>query len=159
MEPIQIAALVSLGGSYIASSQPSLTIHNADFGILRDRVALDLKKGENAVTYAGATQYLEPDSVVLHDPRKRTDLRILEQSYRAEVLSQGLLLSQNEGRELGFTNRNKDWQSIIRGKVIRSSYAPKVSYRAEPPASTIIEVGGNPQFSLPTEPRFPTSVA
>ncbi len=44
MKPIQITALVSLAGSYIVSSQPSLTIYNADFAAVRDRVALDLKK-------------------------------------------------------------------------------------------------------------------
>lgn len=157
MKPIQIAALASLACTTIASSQPSLTIYNVDFAVVRDRVALDLKKGENAVTYAGATLHLEPDSVVLRDPSKKTDLRILEQSYRAEVLSQGLLLSLNEGKELDFIHRNKDGQeSAVRGKVIRSGYAPSVSYRAESSVSPIIEVGGKLQFSLPGDPRFPT---
>ncbi len=157
MKPIEIAAFASLVFATIASSQPSLTIYNADFAVVRDRVALDLKKGENAVTYAGATQYLEPDSVVLRDPGKKTDLRILEQSYRAEVLSQGLLLSQNEGKELDFINRSKDGQeSVIRGKVIRSGYTSGASDDARSSGSPIIEVGGKLQFSLPGEPRFPT---
>ena len=157
MKLVPIVVLVSLAGSCIASSQPSLTIYNADFAVVRDRVALDLKKGENAVTYAGATLHLEPDSVVLRDPSKKTDLRILEQSYRAEVLSQGLLLSQNEGKELDFIHRNKDGQeSVVRGKVIRSGYAPSGSGPSESSVSPIIEVGGKLQFSLPGEPRFPT---
>ena len=149
MKPIQIAALASLACASVASSQPSLTIYNADFAVVRDRVALDLKKGENAVTYAGATLHLEPDSVVLRDPSKKTDLRILEQSYRAEVLSQGLLLSLNEGKELDFINRDRDGhESTVRGKVVRSGSADGVS--------PIIEVGGQLRFSLPGEPRFPT---
>lgn len=157
MKLISITAIAGLFGSGLAAAQPSLTVYNQNFAVVRDRVALDLKAGENSVTYAGATLHLEPDSVVLRDPSKKTDLRILEQSYRAEVLSQGLLLSLNEGKELDFINRDRDGhESTVRGKVIRSGYTLSIPGNAESSGSPIIEVAGQLRFSLPGEPRFPT---
>src|ERR1051325_2128611 len=107
------------------SAQPTLTIYNQGFAVVRERVPLDLKAGENTVTFVGATAQLEPDSVVLRDPAGRVQLRVLEQSYRADVMSQGLLLDRNEGREIDFLVRDKDNKEYpIRGKVIRSGYNP-----------------------------------
>jgi hypothetical protein len=72
-----------------AFAQPALTVYNQGFAVVRERVPLDLKAGENAVTFAGATAMLEADSVVLRDPAGKVQLRVLEQSYRADVMSQG----------------------------------------------------------------------
>src|SRR6187399_3006695 len=90
--------LASLGIALAASgqAQPAITIYNQGFAVVRERVPLDLKAGENAVTFAGATAQVEADSVVLRDPAGKVQLRILEQSYRADVMSQGLLLAVNE---------------------------------------------------------------
>src|SRR3954470_16341233 len=115
-----LAALASA-----AAGQPALTIYNQDFAVVRERVPLDLKAGENAVTFVGATTQLEPDSVVLRDPAGKVPLRVLEQSYRADVMSQGLLLSLHEGRELEFFVRDQNGKEYtVRGKVIRSGYNP-----------------------------------
>ncbi len=131
--------------------RPALTIYNQNFAVVRERVPLDLKAGENAVAFAGATLQLEPDSVVLRDPAGQAQFRVLEQSYRADVMSQGLLLSLNEGRELDFVVRDQNAKEYtVRGKVIRSGYAP--SGEATTP---IIEVDGKLRFSLPGEPLFP----
>lgn len=134
-----------------ASAQPALTVYNQGFAVVRERVPLDLKAGENAVQFAGATAQLEPDSVVLRDPAGRVPLRILEQSYRADVMSQPLLLSMNEGRELDFLVRDQDAKEYtLRGKVIRSGYNP-----GGEPMAPIVEVEGKLRFSLPGEPLFP----
>ena len=50
------------------SSQPSLTIYNQDFAVVRQEVPLDLKSGENLVNMNDITMHLEPDSVILRDP-------------------------------------------------------------------------------------------
>jgi hypothetical protein len=132
-------------------AQPALTIYNQGFAVVRERVPLDLKAGENAVTFSGATAQVEPDSVVLRDPAGRVALRILEQSYRADVMSQGVLLQLNEGKEIDFLVRDQDAKEYtVRGKVVRSGYAPTGE-----PTSPIIEVDGKLRFSLPGEPLFP----
>lgn len=142
---------VSFALGSLAAAQPALTVYNQGFAVVRERVPLDLKSGENAITFVGATAQLEPDSVVLRDPAGRVQLRILEQSYRADVMSQGLLLSLNEGREIDFLVRDQNnKEHHVRGKIIRSGYNP-----GGQPTAPIIEVEGKLRFSLPGEPLFP----
>lgn len=135
----------------LLSAQPALTVYNQGFAVVRERVPLDLKAGENAVTFAGATAQVEADSVVLRDPAGRVAIRVLEQSYRADVMSQGVLLSLNEGREIEFLVRDQNAKEYaVRGKVIRGGYNP-----GGEPTTPIIEVDGKLRFSLPGEPLFP----
>jgi hypothetical protein len=144
-----------------SSSQPALTIYNQNFALVRDRVPLDLRAGANPISYAGVTLQVEPDSVVLRDPAGRVALRILEQSYRADTISQGLLLSLYEGQVIDFLVRDRDMKEhTVKGKVIRSGYVPSVNPRnpyGQPGVvgQPIIEVEGRLRFSLPGEPLFP----
>ncbi len=152
---------------------PSLTIYNQNFAVVRDRIALDLKQGANEVSFVGVTTHLEPDSVVLRDPTGRVQLAILEQNYRADTISQGLLLEHHEGKEIEFLVTDREGkETIVRGKVIRSGYVP--NYRAsqrygnpfyerqaelgdynQGAGSPIVEVEGKLRFSLPGQPIFP----
>ena len=50
-----------LVGVACVSAQPALTVYNQGFAVVRERVPLDLKAGENAVTFAGATAQVEAD--------------------------------------------------------------------------------------------------
>ena len=142
-----------LWGAVVSSgyAQPALTVYNQGFAVVRERVPLDLKAGENAVSFSGATAQVEADSVVLRDPTGRVQIRVLEQSYRADVMSQGVLLALNEGKEIDFLVRDQNAKEYpIRGKVIRSGHNP-----GGEPMTPIIEVGGKLRFSLPGEPLFP----
>jgi hypothetical protein len=138
-------------GAAVAAAQPALTVYNQGFAVVRERVPLDLKAGENSITFVGATAKLEPDSVVLRDPAGKVQLRILEQSYRADVMSQGLLLDLNESKAIDFLVRDQDAREYtVSGKVVRSGYNPGGEHMAP-----IIEVDGKLRFSLPGEPLFP----
>ncbi len=106
-------------------AQPSLTIYNQNFAVVRDQVPLDLKAGENVVPYTGVTAQLEPDSVVLRDPAGKVPLTILDQGYRADTLSVGYMLQLNEGKTIDFLVRDKDnKETMVKGKIIRSGYTP-----------------------------------
>jgi hypothetical protein len=131
---------------------PALTVYNRDFAVVREIIPLNLKAGTNAVDFAGVTAQVEPDSVVLRDVSGRVPLRILEQSYRADTASQGLLLALNEGREIDFVATDKNAkESLIKGRVIRSGY------KGDGESGTpIIEVDGKLRFSLPGQPLFPS---
>jgi hypothetical protein len=154
-----------------AHAETSLTIYNQNFGVVRDTVPLDLQQGVNQVRFADTTAHLEPDSVILRDPKSGVKLSILEQNYRADPISSGLLLSLNEGKEIEFFVRevNKP-DRVVKGKIIRSGYVSHddgatqrygsryyQSQRAmaQGTSQPVIEVGGQLQFSLPGEPRFP----
>ena len=105
-------------------AQPSLTVYNQDFAVVRDQLNLNLKRGINEVNVTDITAHLEPDSVILRDPKGERVIQILEQNYRADPISQGLLLSLFEGEEIEFQMRE---DKVIKGKVIRSGYVPHQS--------------------------------
>jgi hypothetical protein len=157
-----------------ALAQPSLTIYNQNFGVVRDVVPLDLREGINNVRFTDTTAHLEPDSVILRDPKGGVVLRITEQNYRADPISQALLLSLNEGKEIEFFVRETNKPDrIVKGKIIRSGYVPHspmamrrygqqyyqmqgaMAYGGGGTGQPIIEVDGMLQFILPGEPRFP----
>jgi hypothetical protein len=133
------------------ASAPALTIYNQDFAVVRERLPLELNAGVTQAAFAGVTTQVEPDSVVLRDPSGRVALRVLEQSYRADTASPGLMLALYEGREIDFLVRTETGKEYtVRGRIVRSGYAPG-GERTTP----IIEVDGKLRFSLPGEPLFP----
>jgi len=141
--------LLLLAGAVALQAQPALTIYNQNFAVVRDSMPLDLKTGVNDVTYAGMTSQLEPDSVILRDPSGNAQLRILEQSYRNDPVSQELLLSLFEGKTIDFFVKqpNKP-DETVQGKIIRSGF------KSNP--QPVIEVNGKVQFGLPGQPIFPS---
>jgi len=142
-------ALLALRGF---AAQPSLTIYNQDFAVVRDTVPLELKAGVNEVRFSGMTATAETDSVILRDPSAKVALQILEQSYRNDPVSQPLLLSLNEGKTIDFFLRQPNKPDVtVRGKIVRSGYGAG----GQQPTQPIIEVDGKLQFSLPGEPLFP----
>ncbi len=160
-----------LCGSLIAqqSSQPSLTIYNQNFAVVRQQLALDLKSGENRLSVNDITMHLEPDSIILRDPTGKHALQVLEQNYRADPVSEPLLLSLYEGKTIDFEVSTPQGLRTVQGKVIRSGYVPhnesamslygQQYYQAQMAVASeqpIIEVNGQLRFSLPGTPIFPT---
>jgi hypothetical protein len=151
------------------SPQPSLTIYNENFAVVRQELPLDLKSVENRVSVNDITMHLEPDSVILRDPTGKHAVQVLEQNYRADPVSESLLLSLYEGKTIDFEIGTPQGTKIVRGKVVRSGYTPHDSFAmnrygqeyeqgqmavaAEQP---IIEVNGQLRFSLPGTPVFPS---
>ena len=170
-----VVAIVLFLGVGTVRAQPSLTIYNQNFAVVRQPLALDLKQGVSQVSVTDITMHLEPDSVILRDPTGKRALQILEQNYRADPISQGLLLSLYEGKEIDFLVRGTDGKAdqIVRGKIIRSGYVPhqsgmqrygqqyaqsQAAYAYSPTGmgQPIVEVEKRLRFSLPGEPLFPS---
>jgi len=162
-----IASWLVLANVMVTFAEPSLTIYNQDFAVVRDWIELSLKKGENEVAVTEITAKAEPQSVILRDPAGKYAMRILEQNYRADPVSQDLLLSLHEGQEIDFITESE----MVRGKIIRSGrVSPRVNVRRFDPLVfedeyppryrqeelPIIEVGGRLRFGLPGEPLFPS---
>lgn len=145
------------------SSQPSLTIYNQNFAVVREEMPLDLKSGENQININEITMHLEPDSVILRDPTGKHVLNVLEQNYRADPVSQFSLLSLYEGRTIDFEQPD---HSTVKGKVVRSGFVrPNYfninGYNQNYPGQEepIIEVDGRLRFGLPGTPIFPDLTA
>src|SRR5271154_999036 len=92
----------SSSASLSSNAQPSLTIYNQSFAVVRQEIPLDLSAGENQATVNDITFHLEPDSVVLRDPSGKHSLQVLEQNYRADPVNEASLLSLYEGRTIDF---------------------------------------------------------
>lgn len=157
------------------AEEPSLTVYNQNFAVVREKVPLDLKEGVNEVSYADVTAHVEPQSVMLRDPADEGSLKVMEQNYRNDPVSQELLLALFEGKEIEFLkqpDRNSDattGPTIVRGKIVRSGYIPhtqafsrygqeyQVSQQAMAQGTApIIEVDGQLRFGLPGTPLFPS---
>lgn len=142
-----------------AQESTSLTIYNGGFAAVRERVPLDLKSGINPFTFSGATTTLEPESVILRDPGGQHAVQILEQSYRNDPVSQGLLLSMFEGKTIEFLVHRGQFgerDEYVQGRVIRSGYVhPNAQNPYGGSQQPVIEVDGKLRFSLPGEPIFP----
>lgn len=166
-----LAALVWTASS-VAAADPSVTIYNQNFGVVRESIHLDLKQGENEVAFSDTTAHLEPDSVMLRDAAGKVNLRILEQNYRADTMSPERLLSLNEGKFIDFIIQHGDTRDIVQGRVVRSNYQPHSQsamqrygpqyYQAQMAraygggnSQPIIEIYGKLYFGLPGQPLFP----
>jgi hypothetical protein len=168
--------ILILARAWSTPQQPdssSLTIYNQNFAVVRQNVPLDLKTGVNHVVFSHITAHVEPDSVVLRDP-KGGRLQILEQNYRNDPISEGLLLNLFEGKILEFDIGANDSQGhpvTVQGRVVRSGYVPHYEayqrygsqYAQQQMAMVsggsgqpIIEVNGRLLFNLPGRPIFPS---
>ncbi len=153
-------------------AQTQLTIYNQNFAVVKERRTLDLKAGENEFRMSDLTAHLEPDSVVLRDIQRPDAIRILEQNYEGDPLSEGLLLRKSEGKVLAFevTLPQTGEKRIIQGRILRSGYVPHTAAfqrygqqyyqtqmaRVSPEGGgqPIVEVDGKVQFGLPGKPVF-----
>ena len=138
---------------------PALTIYNGNFALVREYIPLELTSGVNTVSFTEVTSHLEPDSVILRDPSGQRSLQVLEQNYRADPVSQELLLSLYEGKTIDFLIQHGDRSETIKGKIIRSGYVPSMvrygQYQQPAYSQPIIEVDGVLRFGLPGQPLFP----
>ena len=95
------------------------------------------------------SRQLEPDSVMLRELSPEPfGIRILEQSFINDPLTEGLLLYQMEGKTLRFEEKREDGTVKEHvGKLIRSGYVPGGG--SEQP---IVEEEGSVRFALPGQP-------
>ena len=170
-----LLSLIAVCGLCFAAdeaSQPSLTVYNQNFAVVRQEVPLELKAGVTNVRVMDITMHLEPDSVILRDPSGRHPIQVLEQNYRADPVSDSLLLSLYEGKTIDFLVQREQQQEIVHGKIIRSGFTPhnflamrrygqqyyqmQAAYAGAGGEQPIVEVDGKLRFGLPGIPLFPS---
>lgn len=151
----------------------AVTVYNQQFAVVRQPIELNLEEGINHIRYSETTAHLEPDSVMLRDPSGEHQLRILEQNYRNDAVTEARLLSAYEGKEIEFEVNRDGKPQIIKAKLIRSGYVPHYNafqrygsqYQFQQMSmasgeagegSPIVEVDGQIQFGLPGRPIFPS---
>src|SRR5205807_5433682 len=105
-----LVALCTVSLAADDTSQPSLTIYNQNFAVVRQELPLELKSGVNTVRVTEITMHLEPDSVILRDLTGKQPLQVLEQDYRAGPVSEPLLLPLFDGKAIDFVVQREDTQ-------------------------------------------------
>lgn len=135
----------------LAAAGPQITIYNDGFATVKEDRTLTLKQGVSEVRVTDMSRMLEPDSVMLRELSDQPfGVRVLEQSFVNDPLTQGLLLYQLEGRTLRFEEKREDGTvKEHTATLIRSGYIPGGG--SEQP---IVEEDGFVRFSLPGEPVF-----
>lgn len=161
-----------LGAKETPGLGSALTIYNQQFAVVQQVVPLNLKAGVNHVEVTDISAHVEPDSVFLRSLDGARKIRIVEQNYRNDPVTQQLLLSLCEGKTIDFDTVTPDGKhQVVQGKIIRSGFVPHSAsvfamygqeYYQQQMAATqggsdqpIIEVNGKLQFSLPGQPVFP----
>lgn len=131
---------------------PQVTIYNDGFATVKEERTLALKEGVAEIRVTDMSRLLEPDSVMIREMGVAPfGLRILEQSFVNDPLTEGLLLHQLEGQMVRFEEKREDGTvKEHHGKVIRSGYVPGEGMRDQ----SIIEEEGAVRFSLPGQPVF-----
>ncbi len=128
----------------LLAAAPAITVYNQNFAVVRENLQLDLQVGVNPVEFSEITSQLEPSSVVLRDLSGERSIRILEQNYRADPLSQDMLLAYFEGQTIPFEVRLGDEIQIVRGRVIRAPFTHQQSSSRNNPRSYQVHQGNQP---------------
>ncbi|MEN9309189.1 MAG: hypothetical protein RL173_3121 [Fibrobacterota bacterium] len=90
-----IPALAAIGtGS--AASGPEVTIYNQDLALIKDHRVIDLAKGRQEYAWEGVAQTMDATSASFGSPTAWA----LEQNYRFDLVSRGVLLSKYLGKEV-----------------------------------------------------------
>ena len=147
----QLALLLGLIPLAAFAAGPQVTIYNDGFATVKEDRSLSLVEGVSEVRVTDMSRQLEPDSVMLRELSKDPfGVKILEQSFINDPLTEGLLLYQMEGKDVRFEEKREDGTvKEHTGKVIRSGYIPGGG--SEQP---IVEEAGAVRFSLPGQPVF-----
>ncbi len=135
----------------LAAGGPQVTIYNDGFATVKEDRTLTLQAIPSEVRVTDMSRLLEPDSVMLRELSPEPfGVKILEQSFINDPLTEGLLLYQLEGQTLRFEEKREDGTVKEHvGKLIRSGYVPGGG--SEQP---IVEEDGAVRFSLPGQPVF-----
>ena len=141
-------------------AQSQITIYNKNFATIKERRTLTLKQGLNELRVTDVTGQLEPDSVVLRSLGPATStIRILEQNYERDPLSEASLLRAAEGKVIEFevAGPQAGEKRIIKARVLRSTPALPQPQSYQPPAQVVVELvenGNKVQFGMPGKPLF-----
>ena len=119
-----ICSLLLLPCAAAFAAEPSLTIYNQNFAVVRGTVPLALQKGVNQIHFADLTAQTDASSVVLRDPAGTNTFQVLEQNYRATPLSQALMLAQSRDRRSIFWSTSR--RNLMPSLPEKSSAAARV---------------------------------
>jgi hypothetical protein len=85
----------------------SVTIYNSNFGLVRERRAVDLAKGRVELAFADVSAHIEPETVHIKSVDDPNALTVLEQNYRYDLLTPEKLLEKYVGKRVKVVRYNE----------------------------------------------------
>lgn len=114
-----IASLLTLALAPVSFAATELTIYNNDLALVKDARSIDLPKGRSSYAWDGVAQTIDPSSASFESPVAWS----LEQSYRYDLVSRGVLLSKYLGKEIEIVQENvaQDGRTVsgtLKGRIL-----------------------------------------
>ncbi len=103
---ILAATLASAASTAEQREELALTVYNQDFGLIREVRELPVGKGLADLEFSDVAATIQPETVWIR-ALGRGGLRVLEQSYRYDLLSPDKLLEKYVGRQVRVYRRNE----------------------------------------------------
>lgn len=136
---IIVVMLLSVSNEALSWQQPTkagnrsavdLTIYNQNFSLIREVRALDLSKGLSRVVIPDIPATIDGTSLHFKSLTDPDAVRVLEQNYQYDLVSQGKLLEKYIGREVQFIRVNTESKEeyVVNGRLIASGFQAQPSY-------------------------------
>ncbi|MGD0340066.1 MAG: hypothetical protein ABSB78_14900, partial [Bacteroidota bacterium] len=138
-------------------SAVDLTIYNVNLALVREERILDLQKGLSSLVISDVPATIDGTSLHFQSKTAPDEVRVLEQNYQYDLVSQAKLLSKYVGQTVEWIRVEPDTKKeyTVQGKLLSSGYTPNQSYSS---GSMIAEINGkieiNPEGRL-ILPRLP----
>ncbi|MGD0339857.1 MAG: hypothetical protein ABSB78_13835 [Bacteroidota bacterium] len=127
-------------------SAVDLTIYNANLALVREERTLDLQKGLSSLVISDIPATIDGTSLHFQSKTAPDAVRVLEQNYQYDLVSQAKLLSKYVGQTVEWIRvepgTNKEY--TVQGKLLSSGYVPNQSY---PAGGMIAEINGKIEVS------------
>lgn len=155
----------------LIASEPSVTVYNGGFAVVRDHLDLALDQGAGLISYPGASAHVEPGTAMVAVPE---GVRVLEHTYRNDPVSATRLLQLFEGKTIDVEVLQGDRREIRKARIVRApvtvhqdawqrfgqAYAQRqqnLFYNGRAQANEVLlEIDGQLRFGLPGTPIFPS---
>ncbi len=126
----------------------SVTIYNADFGVVREHREVDLvANGRTALQIEGVAAHIQPETVHLKSLAGPDALDVYEQNFRYDLLTPAKLLEKYVGKQIKVYR----WNSVLG---VEEPVAAKV-LAAENGQQPVFEIGGEVTYGYPGRLAFP----
>jgi hypothetical protein len=85
----------------------SITVYNSNFGLVRERRAVELANGRVELSFADVSSHIQPETVHIRSLDDPNALTVLEQNYRYDLLTPQKLLEKYVGKRIKVARYNE----------------------------------------------------
>ncbi len=102
-----------------------LTVYNQNLSLIREERTIKIPSGLNRMIIPDIPATIDGTSLHFSSLTEPTSVRILEQNYQYDLVSQAKLLEKYIGKEVEFVRLNEETKKeyIVKGKLISSSFS------------------------------------